>query len=88
MSQADVARFVGVDRATVNRWENGSINIDRKHIESICNVLHLDPAIFCHPNEVVFREERVLIDYWRDADPYTQELVRRTLGMKETKSEE
>lgn len=87
MSQADVARAVGVDRATVNRWENGSINIDRKRVESICNVLHLDPAIFCHPNEVVFREERIMLAYWREADPLTQAMVRRSLGMEEPKNE-
>ena len=52
-----VGNFVGVDRSTVQRWEKGNIkNIDRKHIESICRVLVVDPAIFFHLNELVLPE--------------------------------
>ena len=85
MNQSEVARAIGVDRATVNRWENGTINIDRKRIEDICRVLHIDPVIFCHPNEVVFSDERQLIEAWRAADELTKAMVRRTLGMEEKK---
>ena len=85
MNQSDVARALGVDRATVNRWENGSINIDRKRIEDICNVLHIDPLIFCHPNEVIFPDERQLIEAWRNADELTRAMVRRALNMDEKK---
>ena len=83
MTLADVAGLVGVDRATVQRWERGTINIDRKHISAICRTLDIDPVIFCHPNEVVFPEERKLIEAWRSADELDRELVRRTLHMEE-----
>ena len=87
MSQEDVGRAVGVNRATVQRWENGIINIDRKHIRDICNTLHIDPVIFCHPNEVIFPDERRLIESWRKADELTKELVRRTLHIEEEKND-
>ena len=83
MTLADVARNVGVDRATVQRWEKGIINIDRKHISAICRTLSIDPTIFCHPNEVVFPEERQLIAAWRVADEISREMVRRALHMDE-----
>ena len=86
LNQSEVAREIGVDRATVNRWENGAINIDRKRIEDICRVLHIDPVIFCHPNEVIFSEERQLIEAWRAADEFTKEMIRRALGMDEKKA--
>ena len=85
LNQSEVAEAIGVDRATVNRWEKGIINIDRKRIETICTVLHIDPVIFCHPNEVIFPEERQLIEHWREADQLTKAMVRRNLGMEEKK---
>ena len=85
LNQSEVAEAIGVDRATVNRWEKGTINIDRKRIEIICKVLHIDPVIFCHPNEVIFPEERKLIESWRKADQLTKAMVRRNLGMEEKK---
>jgi len=85
MSMADVARSVGVDRSAIQRWENNLINIDRKHIEAICNTLRIDPTIFCHPNEVIFSDERLLLEAWRAADELTKAMVRRNLGIEEKK---
>ena len=85
LNQSDVARALGVNRATVNRWEKGRIDIDRKRIEDICNVLHIDPLIFCHPNEVIFPDERQLIEAWREADELTRAMVRRALNIEEKK---
>ena len=81
MTLADVARSVGVDRATVNRWENGIIKIDRKHIESLCRALDIDPVIFCHPNEVIFPDERQLIEAYRAADDATRASIRKLLDL-------
>lgn len=83
INQSEAARRIGVDRATVQRWEHDSINIDRKRIRDICRVLNIDPVIFCHPNEVIFPEERLLINAWRNADELDRAMVRRTLHMEE-----
>jgi transcriptional regulator with XRE-family HTH domain len=83
MTQADVGRAIGVDRATIQRWENDLMDIKRDRIEDICKTLHIDPAIFCHPNEVIFAEERQLIEAWRSADELTKAMVRRNLGLEE-----
>lgn len=83
MSLEDVGKIVGVNRTTIQRWETGAMNIDRKHIQAISNTLHLDPMIFCHPNEVIFSDERILIEAWRAADELSKEMVRRTLGISE-----
>ena len=83
INQAEAARRIGVDRATVQRWEHDSINIDRKRIRDICRVLNIDPVIFCHPNEVIFPEERLLINAWRNADELDRAMVRRALHIGE-----
>jgi len=79
-----VGNIVGVDRSTVQRWEKGNIkNIDRRHIESICRILYIDPAVFFHLNDLVFPEERRLIEAYRVADPGTQSAVRKLLDLPE-----
>lgn len=83
MSLADVGKQIGVDRATVQRWENGIINIDRKHISAICRVLDIDPVIFCHPNEVIFPIERQIIEAWRAADELDKALILKVLHLEE-----
>lgn len=85
MNQSELARQIGVDRATVNRWEHGYMKIDRKRIEDICRILSIDPVIFFRQNEVIFSEERQLIEAWRAADELTKAMVRRSLGMEEKK---
>ena len=79
-----VGTIVGVDRSTVQRWEKGNIkNIDRKHIESICRILRIDPAVFFHLNDLIFPEERRLIEAYRVSDPGTQSAVRKLLDLPE-----
>ena len=85
MSLEDVGQAVGVNKTTISRWEKDSINIDRKHISKLCKTLDIDPMIFCYPNEVIFPEERELIQAWRVADLLDKELVRRTLGLNPKK---
>ena len=82
-SQDAVGKAVGVNRSTVQRWENNKMDIDRKHIASLCNVLHMDPVIFCHPNEAIFSDERQILEAWRKADNLTRAMVRRNLGIEE-----
>ena len=85
MSLEVVGKLVGVDRTTIMRWEKNAMEIDRKHISAICNALEIDPVIFCHPNEVIYSDERDLIKAWRAADNLTKAMVRRTLGIEEKK---
>lgn len=87
LSLSDVGKAVGVDRATVSRWEHGIINIDRQHISSICRILNIDPVIFCHPNEVIFPEERQLIEAYRNAGEETRENIRSILKLPELKKD-
>ena len=82
MNRAELARRIGVDRATVTRWEKNEISVDRKRIEDICNTLQIDPLIFFHQNDVFFSEEIQLIEAWRAADELTKAMVRRTLGIE------
>lgn len=88
MSLEYVGNIVGVDRSTVQRWEKGDIKkIDRKHIESLCRILEIDPAIFFHLNDLIFPEERKLIEAYRVADPGTQSSVRKLLDVPEVKKD-
>lgn len=87
MTLADVGHAVGVDRATIQRWENGIMKIDRKHIALLCRTLDIDPVIFCHPNEVIFPEERELIEAWRSADEGTRASIRKLLDLPVNKKD-
>ena len=83
-----VGNIVCVDRSTVQRWEKGNIkNIDRKHIESICRILCIDPAVFFHLNDLIFPEERQLIEAYRAADPGTRSSVRKLLDIPESQKD-
>ena len=89
LSLEDVGKTVGVDRSTVQRWEKGDIKkIDRKHIESICRILSIDPAIFFHLNDLIFPDERQLIEAYRVADQGTRSSVRKLLDIPSPKKDE
>ena len=66
----DVGNAVGVDRATVMRWERGLIQkMGRDKIAGLSNVLRLDPVIFVQPTEVLFEDEKRLLNAYRGASP-------------------
>ena len=47
----EVAKVVGVTKATVSRWENGFIkNIKNDKIGSLCNLLNISPNILIRNN--------------------------------------
>ena len=83
LSLEDVATYVGVNRTTIMRWEKNAMDIDTKHIGKISTVLQIEPAIFCHPNEVIFPEERELIAAWRNADDAIRYSIRKLLGIEQ-----
>ena len=76
----DVGQYCSVPRSTVSRWENGKIEkIKRDKIEKLCKKLEIDPTVFVHLNEVITREERVLLDAYRKADSRAKEDALKTL---------
>lgn len=65
----DVARVVGVSKATVSRWESGEIHkMKRDKISALSSVLHLDPVLFIIPSQVITPEEEQLLSAFRAAD--------------------
>lgn len=49
LSQDDVAKFVGVTKATISRWESGNIaNMRRDRIMKLSSVLQISPATITH----------------------------------------
>ena len=82
----DIGNAVGVDRATVMRWEKGQIQkMGRDKISALSSVLKLDPIIFIQPKEILFPEEKLLLTAYRNADPGTQASVRKLLDIPEEK---
>ena len=72
----DVGNAVGVDRATVMRWEKGLIQkMGRDKIESLSRVLDLDPVLFVQPHDILLGDELRLLKAYRAADPKYQALA-------------
>ena len=72
----DVGGSVGVDRATVMRWEKGLIQkIGQDKIESLSRVLGLDPVLFVQSHDILPGEELRLLSAYRAADPKYQALA-------------
>lgn len=79
----DIGRACGVSRATVSRWESGQIKkMNRKHIEALANVLHLNPLLFLSDPELVTPQERILLDKYRNASPSMRQAALVILSMK------
>jgi len=76
MTLDDVGKACGVPRSTVSRWENGVIrNIKRETLAKLCNVLQIDPVVFYSRDEIINREEMLLLSAWREADEKVKEIV-------------
>ena len=83
-TQDDIARAVGVTKATVSRWESGDIHkMKRTMIRDLARELQLDPMLFFRREEVLFPDEQEIIDAYRAADELTKAMVRRALGIAE-----
>ena len=82
-SLEDVGKYCNVPRSTVSRWERGEIQkIKRDKIESLCQILQLDPTIFFRPAEILEPEEYDLLDAYRKADEGIRSSIRILLGIK------
>lgn len=72
----EVGRSVGVSRATVSRWESGDIHrmkIDK--IAALAQILHLDPALFVMPTEVLSSDEYKLLYAYRGAEESARKIA-------------
>jgi repressor LexA len=88
MTQEELAAAVGTTKATVSRWESGDIHkIKRPMISAMEKVLHLDPKIFFQREEVLFPDERDVINAYRRADDGTKSAVRKLLDIPEAKKD-
>lgn len=52
-SQEELGKKVGVNRAAVNKWENGTVeNIKRSTIQQLATIFHVSPSeLMCWPEE-------------------------------------
>lgn len=80
----EVGTNVGVDRATVMRWEKGQIQkMGRDKIAALASVLQLDPVLFVQPADVLMSDERQLLSAYRAADDSTKKSIRKLLDIPE-----
>lgn len=87
LTMEDVAKVVGVSKATVKRWESGEIeNIKRDKIVSLANALHTTPAYLMGwvDNDTsdieLSKDERKLVLAYRE-HPEMQDAVNKLLGI-------
>lgn len=88
MTLDDVARAVGVSKATVSRWESGDIHkMKRDKIAALSATLGIDPLVFLEAPEILTSEEKQIIYSFRAADPGIRHSVRILLGINEKEKE-
>lgn len=87
LSQEDIARACGVNRATVSRWESGNIsNMRRNKLEALANVLQISPSALLTEtidDSIDFRVERFTIQKEPsgvDLNPLITELICRAMS--------
>lgn len=87
LTMEEVAKAVGVSKATVKRWESGEIaNIRRDKIAILAKALHTTPAYLMgwsdtiHPDLSFSTHEKELILAYRN-QPAMQEAVDKLLGV-------
>ena len=84
MTQMELADTVGTTTATISRWESGDIRqMKRDMIEATASALRIDPVLFFRNNDVIFPDERKVLNAYRAADDLTKAMVRRTLNIEE-----
>ena len=47
LTQEEIAKIIGVKRTTYSSWENGSITIPLKHLNTLCNYYNVSMDYFC-----------------------------------------
>lgn len=87
MTQDDLARLIGVQKATVSHYETGSRYPKRDTLQAIADLFNVSTDFLTGRSTrtelAVNDEERLLIEAYRHADPGIKEAVRRVLNIKE-----
>jgi len=93
LKKADLARLLNVPRGTISNWINNKYSPNAEATERIAQILNVNTAWLCGFNSPISRdnqydtagreqriEEAIIIAY-RAADPTTQSIVRKILGI-------
>lgn len=89
LSQEELGRMVGVNRAAINKWESGRVkNLKRETIKKLSEIFNISPALLVEPEtpapeqEVLTVHERAVLTAYR-AKPEMQKAVDTLLGVAE-----
>lgn len=81
LSNADVARAIGITQASMTGWKKGSMpSIDK--LKATCQLLDVSAddllELNLKPPEKIIKEEYILIDYYRESDERGKENIMNT----------
>lgn len=90
LSQAELAKKLGLTRAAVNYWESGSRTPTLDNIRAMCDIFNVDISYLTGESDVTMRYlspiEMDIIDRFRALDDSQQDLVLNMLGIKRESS--
>lgn len=95
-TQADLSKYIGVSSATVSDWCNAHKMPRTDKIQSICNWLGIEIADLLtdaavrdlSPSDDYSEQEKLLVEYFRQASPEIQQLVLAALHVPEGKNQD
>lgn len=87
LSQEELGRMVGVNRAAINKWESGRVkNLKRETIKKLSEIFNISPALLVEPetpapaaSDVLTEKEHHLLTGFRELNELGQEAVLTTL---------
>lgn len=93
MSQAQLAKMIGVKNSTVSSWERGANSPDIETLFNLCVLFKVKvadmfgkDAVNTNDQIAVYGLERDLIVSYRNADELDKAIVRRTLKLDDEKA--
>jgi transcriptional regulator with XRE-family HTH domain len=85
LTQSQLAEIVGVETATISRWETGEFLPSDENADALLPALGATPADFFKPPKPKFKVPKDILEALSKCDKLELELVRRVLGIKRTK---
>ena len=79
LTMEELGNMVGVQRSGINKYEKDMVDIPRKQIIKLANVLEISPLVLLDDDET---EDKEILDAYYRADKVTQNHVRLLLGLK------
>lgn len=90
LSQAQFGKKLGITRAAVSYWEQGTKHPTYEKLKELCDIFNVDMAYLTGQSDVTMRYlspiELDIIDRFRELDDSQQELVLNMLGLKRESS--